>query len=309
MLERRCRHPPREQAVRERGFATKAAAGSLLIHVPVSLCTSTSRYRPFPRQPTLHSGQSYARPRCEPTRPACPLPPLCRQLAHPRCAGSNRGRSCPPSRHSLTPIPSPTPIPLVSQLRFLAMTTTAMAPAKAMTSVFASVPEAPADPILGLNAAFLADEAPEKISLGVGAFRTNEGKPYVLPVVKRVEQRLVRFFLRHLDVFVRGGEGRSELAVLRPSPAVVVLLAVRWLQAPRAWPAGEGGVPCTPCGRSLILFLAGLMTDRAVLGLPPLPVPALPPLSAPLWIVQRRRRIPPPTTSTCPLMACLPFKS
>lgn len=70
------------------------------------------------------------------------------------------------------------------------MTTTAMAPAKAMTSVFASVPEAPADPILGLNAAFLADEAPEKISLGVGAFRTNEGKPYVLPVVKRVEQRL-----------------------------------------------------------------------------------------------------------------------
>lgn len=71
------------------------------------------------------------------------------------------------------------------------MAAVAAPPAKATTSVFAGIPEAPADPILGLNSAFLADEAPDKISLGVGAFRTDEGKPYVLPVVKRVEQQLV----------------------------------------------------------------------------------------------------------------------
>jgi len=73
------------------------------------------------------------------------------------------------------------------------MAATMTAPAKAATSVFAGVPEAPPDPILGLNSAFLADETPGKISLGVGAFRTDEGKPYVLPVVKRVEQQLVRW--------------------------------------------------------------------------------------------------------------------
>lgn len=112
-----------------------------------------------------------------------------------------------PPLATASPIRPPTPIPLVSQLSFVAMATTAMAPTKAVTSVFASVPEAPADPILGLNAAFLADEAPEKISLGVGAFRTDEGKPYVLPVVKRVEQQLVRLCLRPLFVF---GWGRGR---------------------------------------------------------------------------------------------------
>jgi aspartate aminotransferase len=60
-----------------------------------------------------------------------------------------------------------------------------------MTTVFASVPQAPEDPILGLNVAFAADTSPNKVNLGVGAYRTDEGKPWILPVVRRVEEMLL----------------------------------------------------------------------------------------------------------------------
>jgi aspartate/tyrosine/aromatic aminotransferase len=55
-------------------------------------------------------------------------------------------------------------------------------------SFFANVTEAPPDPILGLNAAFQADPTPNKLNLGVGAYRTEEGKPYVLNCVKKVQK-------------------------------------------------------------------------------------------------------------------------
>ncbi|KAK4538824.1 hypothetical protein CDCA_CDCA20G4849 [Cyanidium caldarium] len=60
----------------------------------------------------------------------------------------------------------------------------------ATTSVFASVPEAPQDPILGLNELFREDPSPHKVNLGVGAYRTDENRPYVLGVVKRIEQEM-----------------------------------------------------------------------------------------------------------------------
>ena len=53
-------------------------------------------------------------------------------------------------------------------------------------SLFTTVPEAPVDPILGLNQQFLADTDPKKINLGVGAYRTEEGKPLILNCVKKV---------------------------------------------------------------------------------------------------------------------------
>ncbi|CDF35434.1 aspartate aminotransferase [Chondrus crispus] len=59
-----------------------------------------------------------------------------------------------------------------------------------MSSIFSSVPTAPPDAILGLTAQFRADPDPRKVNLGVGAFRTSSNKPYVLPVVRRVEQQL-----------------------------------------------------------------------------------------------------------------------
>ncbi|KAJ4842977.1 hypothetical protein Tsubulata_017447 [Turnera subulata] len=58
-------------------------------------------------------------------------------------------------------------------------------------SVFSHVVRAPEDPILGVTVAYNKDPSPVKLNLGVGAYRTEEGKPLVLNVVRKAEQQLV----------------------------------------------------------------------------------------------------------------------
>ncbi|KAK4797836.1 hypothetical protein SAY86_030162 [Trapa natans] len=58
-------------------------------------------------------------------------------------------------------------------------------------SVFSHVARAPEDPILGVTVAYNKDSSPVKLNLGVGAYRTEEGKPLVLNVVRKAEQQLV----------------------------------------------------------------------------------------------------------------------
>ena len=48
------------------------------------------------------------------------------------------------------------------------------------------VPLAPEDPLFGLMAAYRKDTDPKKVDLGIGAYRDNNAKPWVLPVVKQV---------------------------------------------------------------------------------------------------------------------------
>ena len=45
---------------------------------------------------------------------------------------------------------------------------------------------APPDPILGTAIAFKNDSSKDKVNLGIGAYRDQEGKPYVFKVVKEV---------------------------------------------------------------------------------------------------------------------------
>jgi aspartate aminotransferase, mitochondrial len=45
--------------------------------------------------------------------------------------------------------------------------------------------------LLGITEAFKADSNPKKINLGVGAYRDDAGKPYVLPSVKAAEKKLL----------------------------------------------------------------------------------------------------------------------
>ncbi|KAG8764308.1 Aspartate aminotransferase, cytoplasmic [Ceratobasidium sp. 423] len=52
-------------------------------------------------------------------------------------------------------------------------------------STFSNVPLAPPDSIFKLTAAYKADTFPQKVNLGVGAYRDDNGKPWVLPVVKK----------------------------------------------------------------------------------------------------------------------------
>ncbi|XP_047327976.1 aspartate aminotransferase, cytoplasmic-like [Impatiens glandulifera] len=58
-------------------------------------------------------------------------------------------------------------------------------------SVFSHVDQAPEDPILGVTVAYNKDPSPVKLNLGVGAYRTEEGKPLILNVVRKAEQILV----------------------------------------------------------------------------------------------------------------------
>jgi len=57
-------------------------------------------------------------------------------------------------------------------------------------SLFESIAEAPIDPILGTTQLYNADTDPRKINLGVGAYRTEEGKPFVLDIVKKAEDEV-----------------------------------------------------------------------------------------------------------------------
>ncbi|KAJ2722718.1 Aspartate aminotransferase, cytoplasmic [Coemansia sp. Benny D115] len=57
-------------------------------------------------------------------------------------------------------------------------------------SYFSNVPQAPADGILKLSVLSKADTNSSKVDLGVGAYRDDNGRPWVLPVVHKAEQRL-----------------------------------------------------------------------------------------------------------------------
>lgn len=64
-------------------------------------------------------------------------------------------------------------------------------------SVWSGVDMAPPDAILGLTEAFNADDFPKKVSVGVGAYRDDAGKPYVLPAVRAAEERLLKSGQNH----------------------------------------------------------------------------------------------------------------
>ncbi|KAH8809060.1 pyridoxal phosphate-dependent transferase [Xylogone sp. PMI_703] len=53
-----------------------------------------------------------------------------------------------------------------------------------------AVPQAPEDPLFGLMAAYRADTFEKKVDLGIGAYRDDNAKPWVLPVVKKADEIL-----------------------------------------------------------------------------------------------------------------------
>ena len=58
------------------------------------------------------------------------------------------------------------------------------------SSVFAEVPLAPRDPILGITEAFLADTRPDKVNLGVGVYYDENGKLPLLAAVSKAEDQM-----------------------------------------------------------------------------------------------------------------------
>lgn len=55
-------------------------------------------------------------------------------------------------------------------------------------SVFtaSAIAPAPEDPLFGLMRAYKEDPSDKKVDLGIGAYRNDNAKPWILPVVKKV---------------------------------------------------------------------------------------------------------------------------
>ncbi|KAK1989583.1 hypothetical protein LX36DRAFT_24534 [Colletotrichum falcatum] len=95
-------------------------------------------------------------------------------------AGDSSSSSSPSSSSSSSPQNNPT----LSRIRSIA--SHIMAPVAATSFPADTVPQAPEDPLFGLMAAYRADESKDKVDLGIGAYRDDTAKPWVLPVVKKV---------------------------------------------------------------------------------------------------------------------------
>ncbi len=55
-----------------------------------------------------------------------------------------------------------------------------------------SLPKISMDPIVANGQRFREDKDPRKVSLVVGVYRTDEGKPYLFSVVRRAEEILAK---------------------------------------------------------------------------------------------------------------------
>merc|ERR1712227_1114304 len=74
----------------------------------------------------------------------------------------------------------------------------------ALSNLWTDVPMGPPDAILGVSEAFKRCEAPEKMNLGVGAYRDDDGKPFVLPCVRAAEAAILNGQLDHEYLGITG---------------------------------------------------------------------------------------------------------
>jgi aspartate aminotransferase len=58
-------------------------------------------------------------------------------------------------------------------------------------SLFTTAPHIPADAIFALTAEYVADPSPQKVNLGQGTYRDDNGQPWVLPAVREARRILL----------------------------------------------------------------------------------------------------------------------
>lgn len=92
-------------------------------------------------------------------------------------------------------------------------------------STWANVEQGPPDAILGVTEAFKKDTFAQKINLGVGAYRDDAGKPFVLPSVLEAEKRVIAKSLNKEYAGITGvpefSSAAAELAYGSDSPAIL----------------------------------------------------------------------------------------
>jgi len=91
-------------------------------------------------------------------------------------------------------------------------------------SAWAHVEKGPEDPILGVTVAFNKDTHPQKMNLGVGAYRDDNGKPFVLECVRKAEKKLIDNNQDHEYAPIAGvasfTQAAAKLALGADSPAI-----------------------------------------------------------------------------------------
>ncbi|EPE03069.1 aspartate aminotransferase [Ophiostoma piceae UAMH 11346] len=128
------------------------------------------------------------------------------------------------------------------------------APTTRLASSWANVPQGP-PAILGITEAFKADSFAQKINLGVGAYRDDAGKPYVLPSVREAEDKVIAQRLNKEYAGITGlpdfTKGAAELAYGADSSALDRLAITQSISGTgalriggafieRFYPGGEG---------------------------------------------------------------------
>jgi len=96
-------------------------------------------------------------------------------------------------------------------------------------SLFSDVAQAPDDAILGLDIAFKRDTAARKLNLGVGAYRTDEGLPYLLNVVQKVTNHCARWsglIYREPSMLTRWHRSRPSSLRRRPTTSISPSMAL-----------------------------------------------------------------------------------
>lgn len=101
-------------------------------------------------------------------------------------------------------------------------------------TVFSSdnVPQAPEDPLFGLMAAYRKDTFEKKVDLGIGAYRDDNAKPWVLPVVKKVESTTLS-----AEAFADGISRQRQSYRKTPTSTMNISQLLAWqnsLQQPRS---------------------------------------------------------------------------
>ena len=84
---------------------------------------------------------------------------------------------------------------------------------------------APLDPIIGLNEEYNRDDFPNKVIVGVGAYRDDGGKPYVLPCVREAEERILG---QNLDMEYSGIVSLSRFTNLPLQPLQCSNISFAW---------------------------------------------------------------------------------
>ena len=103
--------------------------------------------------------------------------------------------------------------------------------------LFQHVEMAPPDPIIGTREAYNKNPNPQKINLGIGAYRDSEGKPYVFKVVEKVEHELISKKMNHVTESSSRNTSisratRSSSAELGTSSSELIVRQSRSIESP-----------------------------------------------------------------------------